>query len=150
MGVRLADILIDVAAGRADGSHANTPIGRYRVWFPVGTPIPMLGLYKLFMAPPGFGVSYLLPWLLVSVSGIFDGLSRRSPPGAHRLATRYHERSRTVRHADATVGVVGAIGVLMISILAKRFGLTEATSVPAMGVDDDHRPSADRFPGRVC
>ena len=130
MGVRLVDILIDILLAVLM-DRTRTPIGRYRVWLPAGAPILMLGLYKLFMAPPGFGVSYLLPWLLVMYIGYSIVYLSQSAWGA-RLATRYHERSRLFGTLTA-VGVVGAMGVLMISIMAKRLGLTDATSVPAMG-----------------
>ncbi len=130
MGVRLFDILIDVSLAVLM-DRTRTPIGRYRVWLPAGAPILMLGLYKLFMAPPRFGVGYLLAWLLVMYLGYSIVYLAQSAWGA-RLATRYHERSRLFGTMTA-VGVVGAIGVLAISIMAGPLGLTEATSVPAMG-----------------
>ncbi len=130
MGVRLADILIDVLLAVLM-DRTRTRFGRYRVWLPAGVPILMLGLYKLFMAPHGFGASYLLGWLLVMYLGYSAVYLSQSAWGA-RLATRYHERSRLFGTMTA-VGVVGAIGILVISIMAKSFGLTDATSVPAMG-----------------
>ena len=54
MGVRLFDILIDVLLAVLM-DRTRTPLGRYRVWLPAGAPILMLGLYKLYMAPAGFG-----------------------------------------------------------------------------------------------
>jgi GPH family glycoside/pentoside/hexuronide:cation symporter len=128
--VRGVDILIDILLAVLM-DQTRTPIGRYRVWLPAGVPILMLGLYKLYMAPPRFGGGYLLVWLLVMYFGYSMVYLAQSAWGA-RLATRYHERSRLFGTMTA-VGVVGAIGILMISIMAKRFGLTDATSVPAMG-----------------
>ena len=130
MGVRLFDVLIDVLLAVLM-DRTRTPIGRYRVWLPAGAPILMLGLYKLFMAPFGFGGGYLMGWLLVMYLGYSIVYLAQSAWGA-RLATRYHERSRLFGTLTA-VGVVGAVAILMISIMAKRFGLTDATSVPAMG-----------------
>jgi len=130
MGVRLFDIVIDVLLAVLM-DRTRTPLGRYRVWLPAGAPILMLGLYKLYMAPAGFGAGYLLTWLLVMYLGYSMVYLSQSAWGA-RLATRYHERSRMFGTMTA-VGVVGAIGILVISIMARRFGLTDATSVPAMG-----------------
>jgi Na+/melibiose symporter-like transporter len=130
MGVRLFDILIDVLLAVLM-DRTRTPIGRYRVWLPAGAPILMLGLFKLFMAPVGFGVGYLLVWLLIMYLGYSMVYLSQSAWGA-RLATRYHERSRLFG-AMTAIGVVGALGILLISILAKPLGLTDATTVPAMG-----------------
>jgi GPH family glycoside/pentoside/hexuronide:cation symporter len=124
MGVRLFDILIDVTLAVLM-DRTRTPTARGRPW------ILMLGLYKLFMAPPRFGAGYLLSWLLVMYLGYSMVYLAQSAWGA-RLATRYHERSRLFG-AMTAVGVVGAIGILAISIMARPFGLTDATSVPAMG-----------------
>lgn len=130
MGVRLFDILIDVLLAVLM-DRTRTPIGRYRVWLPAGAPFLMLGLFKLFMAPIGFGANYLICWLLVMYFGYSIVYLAQSSWGA-RLATRYHERSRLFGSMTA-VGVVGALGILVISIMAKPLGLTEATTVPAMG-----------------
>ena len=130
MGVRLFDILIDVSLAVLM-DRTRTPLGRYRVWLPAGAPVLMLGLYKLFMAPARFGAGYLLVWLLVMYLGYSMVYLAQSAWGA-RLATRYHERSRLFGTMTA-VGVVGAIGILAISIFAKPFGLTDAASVRAMG-----------------
>ena len=130
MGVRLLDILIDVLLALLM-DRTRTPIGRYRVWLPAGAPILMLGLFKLFMAPVGFGVGYLVAWLVVMYLGYSIVYLSQSAWGA-RLATRYHDRSRLFGGMTA-VGVIGAIGILAISILAKPMKLTDATTVPTMG-----------------
>jgi GPH family glycoside/pentoside/hexuronide:cation symporter len=49
---RLVDILVDVLLA-VMMDRTRTRIGRYRAWLPAGAPILMLGIYKLFMAPPG-------------------------------------------------------------------------------------------------
>ena len=130
MGVRLLDILIDVILALLM-DRTRTPIGRYRVWLPAGAPILMLGLFKLFTAPVGFGAGYLAAWLLVMYLGYSIVYLSQSAWGA-RLATRYHDRSRLFGGMTA-VGVVGALGILAISILAKPLRLTDATTVPTMG-----------------
>jgi GPH family glycoside/pentoside/hexuronide:cation symporter len=129
-GVRMIDILVDLLLAVLM-DRTRTAIGRYRLWLPAGAPLLMLGLYKLFMAPSHFGAGYLLTWLLVMYFGYSMVYLAHSAWGA-RLATRYHERSRLFGTMTA-VGVVGALGILAISIMARRIGLTDVGSVPAMG-----------------
>jgi GPH family glycoside/pentoside/hexuronide:cation symporter len=130
MGVRLLDIPIDVVLA-VMMDQTRTPIGRYRFWMILGAPVLMLALYKLFMAPRGFGSPYLILWLLVMYLGNSILYLSTSAWGA-TLATLYHERSRLFGILTA-VGVVGALSVLMIPILGQSFGRTNAQSVQAMG-----------------
>ena len=130
MGVRLIDIPIDfVLALLMD--RTRTRIGRYRFWMILGAPVLMLALYKLFMAPPGFGAPYLITWLLVMYLGNSIVYLATSAWGA-TLATLYHDRSRLFGLITA-VGVVGALMVLLIPILGQNFGRSNAQSVQTMG-----------------
>ena len=130
MGVRLIDIPIDVMPA-VMMDRTRTPIGRYRFWMVLGAPVLMLALYKLFMAPHGFGAPYLIGWLLVMYLGNSIVYLSTSAWGA-TLATLYHERSRLFGVITA-VGVLGALSVLAIPILGETFGRTNAQSVQAMG-----------------
>src|SRR5580658_6490424 len=97
----------------------------------LGAPILMLALFRLFMAPHGFGAAYLITWLLVMYLGYSILYLSINAWGA-TLATLYHERSRLFG-ALAAVGVVGALLVLLIPILGQSFGRSNAQSVQAMG-----------------
>lgn len=130
MTVRLIDIFVDPVLGVAM-DRTRTPFGRYRFWMAVGAPILMVSVYALFLAPHGIGMGYLIGWLLVyyfatSILGL-----GHSAWGAN-LATEYHERSR-VFGVVATLGVIGAVLVLLIPILEPLIGRTDATAVQDMG-----------------
>ncbi|MDB5479188.1 MAG: major facilitator superfamily 1 [Caulobacteraceae bacterium] len=128
--VRMIDIPIDVILAVLM-DRTRTSLGRYRVWMIAGAPILMLGVYRLFMAPHGFGGPYLVGWLLVMYLG-YSTLYLSTNAWGATLATLYHERSRLFGGLTA-VGVVGALSVLMIPILGHGFGRTNAQSVQAMG-----------------
>ncbi len=130
MGVRLFDIPIDILLA-VFMDRTRTRIGRYRFWMILGAPILMLALYKLFMAPPGFGPVFLITWLLVMYLGYSIIYLSMSAWGA-TLATQYHERSRLFGLITA-VGVGGALMVLLIPILGQSFGRSNPQSVQTMG-----------------
>jgi len=128
--VRLLDVAIDPVLGLAMDA-TRTPIGRYRPWMMLGAPILMIAVLKLFMAPPGVTAGYLVLWLLVLYLGLSIVNLSHSAWGA-TIAADYHDRSR-VFSVLAAVGVVGALVVLAIPILAGSIGLDEAGVAPAMG-----------------
>ena len=128
--VRMIDIPVDVGLALMM-DRTRTGLGRYRPWMVAGAPILMLALYKLFMAPHGFGAAYLIGWLLVMYLGNSIVYLSMSAWGA-TLATLYHERSRLFG-AITALGVVGALAVLLIPILGQTFHRTNAQSVQAMG-----------------
>lgn len=128
--VRFIDIPIDALLGVAM-DRTRTRFGRYRLWMMLGAPIVMLGLYMLMISPEGVGSGYLLGWLLVMYVG-YSGIYLAHLAWAGRIAPTYEQRSR-VFGALTGLGVVGAMGVLLIPILATTmFGATEAQSVQAM------------------
>ncbi|MBV8681983.1 MAG: MFS transporter [Caulobacteraceae bacterium] len=130
MGVRLLDIPVDVGlAMLMDRTH--TVVGRYRFWLILGAPLLSLSLYKLYMAPKGFGWEFLTVWLLVLYLAMsIANLSTSAWGGT--LATLYHERSRLFGWQTA-VGVFGAVGILLIPVLGQGFQADDAASVQAMG-----------------
>jgi GPH family glycoside/pentoside/hexuronide:cation symporter len=128
--VRFIDIPIDALLGVAM-DRTRTRFGRYRLWMMLGAPIVMLGLYMLMISPEGVGSGYLLGWLLVMYVG-YSGVYLAHLAWAGRIAPTYQQRSR-VFGALTGLGVVGAMGVLLIPVLATTmFGATEAQSVQAM------------------
>lgn len=128
--VRLLDIGVDPVLGLVM-DRTRTRIGRYRVWILIGGPILMAAVYALFEAPHGIGTPYLILWLLIFYLGN-SILSLGHSAWAATLATEYHQRSR-VFGILAAAGVVGAVVVLLIPIVAAHVGLGEAEGVRAMG-----------------
>jgi Na+/melibiose symporter-like transporter len=128
--VRFIDIPIDALLGVAM-DRTRTRFGRYRLWMMLGAPVVMLGLYMLMISPEGVGSGYLLGWLLVMYVG-YSGVYLAHLAWAGRIAPSYQQRSR-VFGALTGLGVLGAMGVLLIPVLATTmFGATEAQSVQAM------------------
>jgi len=128
--VRGLDLGVDFALGVVM-DRTRTRLGRYRLWMMIGTPIIMAGLYMLFMAPMHIGMGYLILWLLVLYVGWSIMTLGHSAWGA-TLATTYNERSRLFG-VLAAVGVLGAVVVLFIPILARALGFTDAQGVQGMG-----------------
>jgi GPH family glycoside/pentoside/hexuronide:cation symporter len=109
--VRLLDIAVDPILGLVM-DRTRTPLGRYRAWILMGTPILMLSSYMLFMAPPGEGVGYLIVWLLIlylAVSMITLALAA----WAGTLSAGYAERARIFSLIGA-VGILGSAAVMIV------------------------------------
>jgi len=130
MTIRLIDIPVDVTLALAM-DRTRTRIGRYRPWLVAGAPVVMVGLYQLYMAPVGFSAGYLLVWLLVLYLG-WSMMSLAMSAWGATLAPDYHDRSRLFG-VLAAVGVIGALSVLMIPIVGRGFGWSDARSVQSMG-----------------
>jgi len=130
MAVRLLDVPVDVflALGM---DRTRTRLGRYRLWLMAGSPILMLALYELFMAPKGFSVSYLFWWLVVMYLGN-SIVSLAHQAWAATLAPQYHERSRLFGVINA-VGIVGVLAAMVILIGAPALHMTDAEGVRACG-----------------
>lgn len=128
--VRFVDIPIDALLGVAM-DRTRTPFGRYRVYLALGAPILMLALYMLLLSPAGVGSNYLMGWLLVMYLG-YSGVYLSHLAWAGRIAPTYEQRSR-VFGAITGLGVVGAMGVLLIpALMTEVFKATDAESVQAM------------------
>ncbi|WP_309643025.1 MFS transporter [Phenylobacterium sp.] len=128
--VRLIDLVVDPILGVVM-DRTRTRLGRYRAWMLLGGPIMMAATYALFLAPEGIGSIYLIGWLLVLYLGTsILGLGHSA--WAATLAPEYNERSR-VFGVLAAAGVLGAIAVLVIPIVADGIGLNEAKGVQAQG-----------------
>lgn len=130
MAIRLIDIPVDVTLALAM-DRTRTPVGRYRPWLVAGAPVVMLGLYQLYMAPVGFSGGYLLAWLLVLYLG-WSMMSLAQSAWGATLAPDYHDRSRLFGVMTA-MGVVGTLAVLLLPIVGRRFGWSDAGSVRSMG-----------------
>jgi GPH family glycoside/pentoside/hexuronide:cation symporter len=130
MAIRLIDIPVDVLLALAM-DRTRTPVGRYRPWLVAGAPVIMLGLYQLYMAPVGFSGGYLLIWLLVLYLG-WSMMSLAQSAWAATLAPDYHDRSRLFGVMTA-MGVIGTLAVLLLPIMGRRLGWSDAESIRSMG-----------------
>jgi Na+/melibiose symporter-like transporter len=130
MLVRLLDVPVDVflALGM---DRTRTPIGRYRPWLIAGAPILMAGLYKLFMAPRGFGGTYLFVWLATMYLGN-SVVSLAHQAWAASLTRHYHERSRIFGVINA-VGVAGVFAAMAVLIGGPALHLSDAQAVRDAG-----------------
>ncbi|PZQ58040.1 MAG: MFS transporter [Phenylobacterium zucineum] len=127
--VRLIDVPIEPALGLAM-DRTRTRFGRYRVWTLAGAPILMAGLYMLLMADRTDGRGYLITWLLVTYIGV-SILMLSHQAWASTLAKSYDDRARLFG-VMISVGVAGAVGVLMIPIVMEAQGATDAQAVQTM------------------
>jgi Na+/melibiose symporter-like transporter len=131
MGVRLLDILFDPFIGGVM-DRTRSRIGRFKLWFVIGTPVVMLATYMLFMAGPGVGVGYLWLWLLIIYGG-FSITTLAQLAWAAGLSPNYDQRSRIYAWWQGG-NVVGIILVLTLAPLLSAIGVSgDAAGVAAMG-----------------
>jgi GPH family glycoside/pentoside/hexuronide:cation symporter len=117
--VRILDLGVDLGLAVVM-DRTRTPIGRYRAWTLLGAPVLMAGVYQLFMAPKGIGVSYLIVWLLVYALGSSIVTLSRSAWSAN-LVTRYDQRSRFYGYLGLAL-VIGILIVLGTPIVSDSLG----------------------------
>ncbi|MDB5429508.1 MAG: transporter [Caulobacter sp.] len=127
MAVKVLDLIFDPTAGMFM-DQTRTRVGRYRFWLLLGTPVLMLGVYMLFLAPKGAGAGYLTLWLIVFYIGYSLLVLSQSAWGVV-LARTYAERSNVF----AGVAVAGAIGAAGVLVAPTLMGLKGPATVQAMG-----------------
>lgn len=128
--VRFIDIGVDPVLGVLM-DRTRTPIGRYRPWMLVGTPMLMLAVFMLFFAPEGVGKLYLVGWLFLLYVAL-SILALAHPAWAATLAKSYNDRSR-IFGIMAAVAIVALLVVLSIPVITGRRGGTDAAAIHAMG-----------------
>ena len=126
---RTIDIPIEPMLGLAM-DRTRTRWGRFRLWTLIGAPLMLLGLVMLTNARQGVGEAYLIVWLLVMYLGLSILLLSHTAWAA-TLATTYNARSR-IFGIMAGMGVIGALGVLVIPIVMERMGYSDAEGVRGM------------------
>jgi Na+/melibiose symporter-like transporter len=129
--VRLIDIGVDPLLGLLM-DRTKTRLGRYRVWLLSGIPILLLAIWRLYFAPDGIGMAYLIVWLLVLYLAT-SILTLAYAAWAANLATGYHERSRLYGIAQP-VGVIAGMTILFLPALSKSLGGGDVQGVQAMGI----------------
>ena len=122
--VRILDLGVDpVLAILMD--RTKTPFGRYRVWSLAGIPILMIGVWQIFMAHKGIGVTYLVIWVFVQALGSSTvGLARAA--WSATLVTRYAQRSFFYGFLGFAL-VFGTAIILLTPILSKTSAHTDRT-----------------------
>ena len=129
--VRLIDIGVDPLLGILM-DRTRTSLGRYRVWLLAGVPILMVAVWRLYFAPEGIGMAYLVGWLLVLYLAT-SILSLAYAAWGANLATGYHDRTRLGGIAQP-VGVVAGMMILFLPAVAKALGGPRAEDVQVMGL----------------
>ena len=124
--VRMLDLGVDVGLAIIM-DRTRTPLGRYRVWMLLGAPILMLGVYQLFMAKKGIGVSYLIIWLLVYALGNSMVQLARAAWAAN-LVTKYDQRARFYGY----LGFISVVGLLTV------FGLPPVAEALKLKINNVH------------
>ena len=129
--VRLIDIGVDPLLGILM-DRTRTSLGRYRVWLLAGVPILMLAVWRLYFAPDGIGMAYLIVWLLVLYLAT-SILSLAYAAWGANLATGYHDRTR-LGGVSQPVGVVAGMMILFLPAVAKALVGPHAEDVQVMGL----------------
>lgn len=131
MAVRLIDIVFDPLLGIAM-DHTRTRIGRFRPWLALSAPVLILASIAIYFPPQGVGTFYLIVWLLVVYLG-FSMLTLSQAGWGATLVAEYHQRSNVYGWIQA-VGVLGAVGVLLVpDLLASFWKTVPVKGVPLMG-----------------
>jgi Na+/melibiose symporter-like transporter len=130
--VRVIDVFFDpIVALLMD--RTETPIGRYRPWLLLGTPIIMFGTYMLLMPSGKVSQGYLILWLVVTYAGLSMtvlGLAAWSAV----LAKTYNDRSRVYGWTQAMT-VIGVVTILSLPALTHgTIALGLKSSMPIIGV----------------
>jgi GPH family glycoside/pentoside/hexuronide:cation symporter len=126
---RMIDVPIEPALGLAmDRTHSRW--GRYRLWTVLGAPFLIAGLFLLLHADKSVGVGGLVAFLLVMYLGSSMLLLSHSA-WASTLARSYDDRARLFG-VMVSVGVAGAVSVLLFPIVMEQMGYSDTQAVRAM------------------
>ena len=112
--------------------RTKTPIGRYRPWVVLGTPIVMLGVWKILMPSGPVSEGYLIIWLLVSFIGL-SMMTLGASAWSAVVATTYNDRARLFAWTSP-MGILGIDALLMLPLFTHHKvapGLT--SSMPVIG-----------------
>jgi Na+/melibiose symporter-like transporter len=131
MAVRLLDLVLDPILGVAM-DRTKTRFGRFRPWLAASAPILLISVWMLYLPAEGVGPFYLVGWLLLLYAG-YSMLTLSQAAWGAVLVAEYHQRSRVYGWIQA-VGVVGALGVLLVPLLLPKFWpAVPIHGVPLMG-----------------
>jgi Na+/melibiose symporter-like transporter len=130
--VRVIDVVFDpVVALLMD--RTRSPIGRYRPWLVLGTPIVMFGTYKLLMPSGPVDPGYLVLWLVFTYAGI-SMMTLGLAAWSALLAKSYNDRSRVYGWTQAMT-VVGLMAILFLPVLTQgKIAAGLKASMPTLGL----------------
>ena len=114
MLARFTDVITDPIIGNVS-DRWMTPIGRRKPWLIIGTPIMLLGIFKLFAPAGDVDLMYFLVWLTVFFLGSTMILLPHRAWGAE-MSTDYHQRSQitAARELYYLAGLMVAAAVPMV------------------------------------
>jgi Na+/melibiose symporter-like transporter len=130
--VRAVDVFFDPLLATVM-DRTRTPIGRYRPWVMLGTPIVMLGVWKILMPSGPVSQGYLIMWLLVSFIGL-SMMTLGTSAWSAVVATTYNDRARLFAWTSP-MGILGIDALLMLPLFTHHKvapGLT--SSMPVIGL----------------
>jgi Na+/melibiose symporter-like transporter len=128
--VRFIDLFFDPLVALVM-DRTKTPVGRYRPWLIMGTPLAMIGAYRLLIPGAEPTPAYLILWLLVTYSGL-SMITLGVASWAAILATGYHDRSRVFGWTQG-MGVVGSVAFLLLPVFTHgKVVAGKAASMPAI------------------
>jgi Na+/melibiose symporter-like transporter len=130
--VRAVDVFFDPLLAMVM-DRMRTPIGRYRPWVILGTPIVMVGVWKILIPSGPVNQGYLIVWLLVSFIGL-SMMTLGTSAWSAVVATSYHDRARLFAWTSP-MGILGIDALLMLPLFTHHKvapGLT--SSMPVIGV----------------
>lgn len=123
MLARFTDVFTDPLMGEIS-DRWRTRFGRRKPWVLVGTPVMMLGVYKLFMPPDDVGLWYFLIYLtLFFLGSTIIALPHRA--WGAELSPEYHQRSRVTASREffvLTGLLVAAFVPMMVEVIADESG----------------------------
>jgi Na+/melibiose symporter-like transporter len=123
MLARFTDVITDPLMGEIS-DRWRTRFGRRKPWVLIGTPVMLLGVYKLFMPPDDVGLWYFLIYLtLFFLGSTIIALPHRA--WGAELSPDYHQRSRVTASREffvLTGLLVAAFVPMMVEVIADESG----------------------------
>jgi len=130
--VRFVDVFFDPLLALVM-DRTKTPIGRYRPWLVLGTPIVMLGIYMAMMPSGPVNQLYLITWLIVSFAGL-SMLTLGQAAWSAVVATAYHDRARLYA-LTSLMGVIAVDAILLLPALTHgKVSAGLKSSFPVLGL----------------
>ena len=130
--VRFVDVFFDPLVALVM-DRTKTPIGRYRPWLVLGTPIVMLGIYMAMMPHGPVNQLYLIVWLIVSFAGL-SMLTLGQAAWSAVVATGYQDRARLYAWTSL-MGVLAVDAILLLPVLTHgRVAAGLKSSFPVIGL----------------
>jgi Na+/melibiose symporter-like transporter len=130
--VRVIDVFFDPLVALVM-DRTKTPIGRYRPWLVLGTPIVMLGVYRVLMPHGHVSQFYLIFWLVVSYAGL-SMLTLGQAAWSAVLATSYNDRSRLYAWTTGMSVVATTLILALPKLTDGRISAGLKASMPILGM----------------